>query len=290
MKEMIQHCTLCPRQCGADRTAGVGYCGAPGEVRIARAALHRWEEPCISGQRGSGTVLFVGCPLHCVFCQNQAISGGGGGRALTTDELAQTFLDLQLQGAHNINLVSPTQYIPAIAEALRAVRGQLHIPVVYNTGGYERVESLRELAGLVDVYLPDVKYFDPALSKAYAAAPDYFARAMEALREMLTQVGRPVIREGMLTRGVLVRHLVLPGCRRDSLAILRALTERFSPEDFLFSLMRQYTPMPGVPRELARTLTTFEYESVADEVRRAGFDGFFQGKEAASKDYIPPFE
>ncbi len=286
----LKHCTLCPRRCGADRTAGVGYCGAPGEVRVARAALHRWEEPCISGERGSGAVFFAGCPLHCVFCQNHAISGGAGGRTLTTGELSRAFLDLQAQGAHNINLVSPTQYIPAIAEALRAVRGELHVSVVYNTGGYERAESLRSLAGLVDVYLPDIKYFNPALSKAYANAPDYFDCAMNALREMFAQVGRPVMRKGLLMRGMLVRHLVLPGCRRDSIAIVRTLSEAFSSEDFLFSLMRQYTPMPGVPRSLARTITTFEYESVADEVLRAGFNGFFQDPGSATDAYIPAFD
>lgn len=286
----ITHCTLCPRLCGADRTRKVGICGADKEIRICRAALHMWEEPCISGERGSGTVFFAGCPLHCVFCQNGQISRGGVGRAVSEGELACEMLALAGQGAHNINLVSPTQYAHVLPAVLGEVREKAGVPVVCNTGGYERVETLRALDGCVDVYLPDLKYHDSELSRRYSAAPDYFEVAMSAIEEMVAQRGEPRFVDGMLVSGVMVRHLVLPGCRRDSIAVINALGERFAGGQILVSLMSQYTPMPGVPKELSRAVTTFEYKSVCDAVREAGFDGYFQEKTAAGKGYIPPFE
>lgn len=286
----ITHCTLCPRECGADRTRSSGICGADKEIRICRAALHMWEEPCISGERGSGTVFFAGCPLHCVFCQNAAISRGGVGRAVSEGGLLREMLNLAEQGAHNINLVSPTQYAHALPAVLRAFKAKSPLPVVYNTGGYERVETLRTLSGLADVYLPDLKYRDSELSRRFSGAPDYFEVAMSAIEEMVAQRGAPRFEDGILVSGVMVRHLVLPGCRKDSIAVINALRERFERGQILLSLMSQYTPMPGVPKELSRAVTTFEYESVCDAVREAGFDGYFQEKTAAGKGYIPPFE
>ena len=291
----MEKCKLCPRNCGADRTAGkIGVCGMTAEMRIARAALHRFEEPPISGTRGSGTVFFVGCPLRCVFCQNRDISHGAEyGVAVTPQELARIFLELEAQGAHNINLVTPTHFADGIAEALRLARPELHIPVVYNTSGYEKVGTLQMLEGLVDIYMPDFKYMSPELSARYSAAPDYPAVATDALKEMFRQVGRPQFSpDGLLTRGVLVRHLVLPGCRADSLAVLRHLRTLFVPEDVLLSLMSQYTPefaADAPDRNLHRRLTRFEYESVAALARELDFRGFFQERSSASAAYTPDF-
>lgn len=280
-------CTLCPRKCGADRTKGVGYCGADGNVRICRAALHRWEEPCISGERGSGTVFFSGCPLHCVFCQNAEISRGGVGSEVSVDELARIFLRLQEQGAHNINLVTATHYIPQAAEALSMVKDRLNIPVVYNTGGYERIESLKMLRGLVDIYLPDFKYCDSALSARLSSAPDYREVATEAICEMIEQVGEPHFKGDMLISGVIVRHLVLPGKRADSIRCIEHLYENFGNKNILISLMSQYTPMAGVPEDLYRPVTTFEYSSVCKKVVELGFDGYFQERSSAKETFIP---
>ena len=217
------HCELCPRRCGADRRVETGRCGAGNTLRAARAALHRWEEPCISGEdpeRGSGTVFFCGCTLGCVFCQNASISHGGEGKDITPERLAEIFTELQAAGAYNINLVTPTQYLPWITEALSLCGRRLTIPVLYNTGGYERVETLRQLAGKVQIYLPDLKYYASELSARYSAAPDYFAVASLALREMFRQVGAVRFDEnGILQRGMVVRHLVLPGAHKDSLPV-----------------------------------------------------------------------
>ncbi len=287
------NCYACPRACGADRARGVGYCGVGGEFLVARAALHPWEEPPVSGANGSGTVFFAGCNLRCVYCQNREISRGGAGKQMTAEELAAVFLDLQAQGAANINLVTPTHYAEKLAAVLRAVRPALKIPVVYNCGGYEKVETLRKLQGLVDVYLPDCKYFDAELSARLSGAPDYFEVCSAALGEMLRQVGRPVYgSDGILLRGVIVRHLVLPGYRRDSIRILDELARRFGTEAFLLSLMRQYTPefaYDAKDSNLHRRVTSFEYESVADEAQKLGFSGFFQTADSATAAYTPRF-
>ena len=289
-------CQMCPRKCGADRANGeAGYCGVGATVRIARAALHMWEEPVISGTRGSGTIFFAGCNLRCVFCQNYEVSHGGKGRELTTRELGERMLALQQQGAHNINLVTPTHYASQIIETLRRIRSKLYIPVVYNCGGYESVETIDALKGLVDVYMPDMKYFSPQLSREYSGAEDYFEVARAALIRMVEQVGKPQLSEkGMLTRGVLVRHLVLPGCRKDSIALLGALSEAVGTQDILLSLMSQYTP-EFVPDDcpydnLKRRITSLEYESVVSEMQRLGFDGFIQSRTSATPDYTPKFE
>ncbi len=289
-------CRMCPRRCGADRAGGArGYCGVDSTVRIARAALHLWEEPVISGTRGSGTVFFAGCNLRCVYCQNYEVSHGGKGREITTRELGDRMLALQQQGAHNINLVTPSHYVEQIVEALGRVRSKLYIPVIYNCGGYESVEAIDSLRGLVDVYMPDIKYFSPVLSRDYSGAEDYFEVARAALLRMVEQVGRPELTDkGMLVRGVLVRHLVLPGCRKDSIAVLDALAEMLEPEDFLLSLMSQYTPdfVPdNCPYEnLKRRITTLEYESVVNEMQRLGFHGFIQSRSSADANYTPKFE
>ena len=289
-------CQMCPRRCGADRANGkTGYCGVDDTVRIARAALHLWEEPVISGTRGSGTIFFAGCNLRCVFCQNYEVSHGGKGREITTRELGDRMLSLQQQGAHNINLVTPSHYVNQIAEALQRVRSKLYIPVIYNCGGYESVEAIDSLRGLVDVYMPDMKYFSPELSRDYSGAADYFKVARAALIRMVEQVGEPVLSErGMLVRGVLVRHLVLPGCRKDSIALLGALAEAVPPEKILLSLMSQYTPefVPDdcIYENLKRRITSLEYESVVSEMQRLGFDGFIQSRTSATADYTPKFE
>ena len=289
-------CQSCPRRCGADREAGkVGYCGVDAKVRIARAALHLWEEPIISGTRGSGTIFFSGCNLRCVFCQNREVSHGGKGRELDIRELGEKMLSLQQQGAHNINLVTPSHYVGEIVATLKRVRSKLYIPVVYNCGGYESVEAIDALDGLVDIYMPDVKYFSPALSRGYSGAENYFEVARAALLRMYEQVGRPEMSaNGMMTRGVLVRHLVLPGCRKDSIAILGELSQLFAPGDIILSLMSQYTP-EFVPDDcpydnLKRRITSLEYESVVNEMQKLGFEGFVQSRTSATTAYTPKFE
>ncbi len=291
---MTNGCHLCPRQCGVRRDLGErGVCKMGDHIRVARAALHPFEEPPISGTRGSGTVFFVGCSLGCIFCQNKAIRPCEVGKEISEEQLGELFLALQEKGAHNINLVTPTHFADRVVTALRAVKPHLHIPVVYNCGGYERVETLRTLEGLVDIYLPDFKYVSPALSRAYSAAPDYAHIAVSALAYMYKQVGAVRYDEdGMLKSGIMVRHLVLPGCRADSIAVLDKIAEILPVGDVLLSLMRQYTPdfaPEDAPRNLHRRVTSFEYDSVMSHAQTLGFDGFFQGKDAASAAFTPDF-
>ena len=288
----VTHCTLCPRSCGADRTQRAGLCGGRDTVRAARAALHFWEEPCISGTKGSGTVFFSGCPLHCRFCQNGVISAKLTGMDISTERLTDIFLALQEQGAHNINLVTAGHFLPWVIPALEAAKPRLCIPVVYNSGGYELAETLRALDGLVEIYLPDFKFFDSETARSYANAPDYPEIAEAALAEMLRQTGEPVLQDGLLQRGCIVRHLVLPGHRHESIALLRHLAERFGTAAFLLSLMAQYTPMHEDAQypELNRRITKMEYNSVADAAAALGFDGFTQEKSSASAGYTPDFD
>ena len=288
-------CELCPRRCGADRAAGkTGFCRLPEGVFVARAAPHFYEEPPISGTRGSGTIFFEGCTLRCVFCQNRDISRGASRPPLTDAELLSLFGELYRAGVHNFNLVSPTPYVRALCRVLPEVKKRYPLPVVYNTGGYERVETLRQLAGLVDIYLPDFKYADPALSAAFSGAADYPGAAASAVAEMARQTGKPLFdSEGMLRRGTVVRHLVLPGHRADSFAVLKRLAELFPARDeILLSLMRQYTPdfaPADTPRELHRRVTTFEYTKVLSLCETLGFQGFSQQKGAADKGFTPDF-
>lgn len=291
MEFQMTHCTLCPRTCGCDRTEHIGFCGGGSNLRAARAALHFWEEPCISGTQGSGTVFFSGCPLHCRFCQNAVISAQSHGKEISTERLAEIFLSLQAQGAHNINLVTGTHYIPWIVRALHLAKPRLHIPVVWNSGGYERTEALAMLDGCIDIYLPDFKFFSPETAQNYAGAPDYPEIAEAALAEMLAQTGPPLLEDGILKRGCIVRHLVLPGHRHESIALLEHLAERFGTEQFLLSLMAQYTPMhedKDYP-QLNRRITKMEYHSVLRTAQELGFQGYLQDKSSAQSDYTPHF-
>ena len=287
-------CALCPRRCGVDRTAGqVGVCGVTDTLRVARIAPHMWEEPPISGSRGSGTVFFTGCSLRCIFCQNRTISREGLGKTYTEEELTAAILSLRDQGVHNINFVTPTHYTSTIARILERIKPTLGIPVVWNCGGYESMETLRMLEGLVDIYLPDFKYFSPDLSRDYSAAPDYPAIATEAVREMYRQTGPYTEEKDLAKRGVIIRHLVLPGCRADSMNVLRHIASILPPAEIRISVMRQYTPdfAADAPyKNLHRRVTDFEYTSVLDEAARLGLVGFSQGKDAATKAYTPDFE
>lgn len=289
-------CFLCPRRCGADRETEKGYCGCDSRVRIARVGRHFWEEPCISGKNGSGAVFFIGCPLHCVYCQNREISAGAcnlsPGRSFDISALSELFLHLRDIGCHNINLVTPTPYTDKIALALRAVKPNLHIPVVFNCGGYESVPALKMLEGLVDIYLTDFKYASGELAARFSAAEDYPQVAAEALAEMLRQTGTPRFgADGMLESGVIVRHLVLPGHRADSMQVLDRIRAEAGGE-VLLSLMSQYTPNGAETgfRELSRRVTTFEYESVVKYARALGFEGYTQERSSAESGYTPEFD
>lgn len=291
----MQDCTLCPRDCHANRLSGhVGYCRQTAELMAARAALHFWEEPCISGTRGSGTVFFSGCSLRCVFCQNHDIALGEKGREISTERLTDIFLELQAAGAHNINLVTPTHFIPQIRQALMNAKALgLTLPIVYNTGSYEKAASLRMLEGLIDIYLPDLKYFSPELSMSFSHAPDYFEVATTAIAEMFRQVGSPQFdaHSGLMKKGIIVRHLLLPGQTKDSKKILRYLRETYK-NDICVSIMNQYTPLPQVAEipQLNRKVTTEEYDRILRFAEAIGItQGYLQEGEAADESFIPPF-
>lgn len=285
------HCTLCPRRCGVDRTRGqLGFCKMPGQVHAARAGVHYWEEPVISGSFGSGAVFFSGCTLKCAFCQNYNISQENFGKPMTSAELRAAFERLIDEGVQNINLVTPTHFLPDILPALEP---KLPVPVVYNCGGYESVETLRQLEGKIDVYLPDFKYSDNALAKKLSSAPDYFETASAAILEMYRQVGKPVLEDDEMKRGVLVRHLVLPGCVDNSLGVLDWVAEHFRSGDILFSLMSQYVPM-GRAAEMPpfdRRITELEYDSVLSYMMLLGIeDGYTQDFSSAERGYTPSFD
>lgn len=284
---MYSNCKLCPRMCGADRISGqTGYCGAGAEALVAKTMLHQWEEPVLAGSGGSGAIFFGGCTLGCKYCQNQAISGKPVGQPVDGATLRQMMNDLISRGAENIDLVTPTHYLPTVLEALEQ---PLPVPVVYNCGGYERVESLQLLEGKVDIYLPDLKYADAALGKALSGAADYFPVAAKAVKEMVRQVGRPVFEGERLKKGVIVRHLILPGQVENSLKVLDFLGENFKPGEILVSLMRQYTPMGGLPAPFDRTVTDEEYDSVLSWMYLNALEGFTQEETAAGEKYIPDF-
>ena len=285
------HCTLCPRRCGVDRTRGqLGFCKMPGQVHAARAGVHYWEEPVISGSFGSGAVFFSGCTLKCAFCQNYDISQENFGKPMTSAELRAAFERLIDEGVQNINLVTPTHFLPDILPALEP---KLPVPVVYNCGGYESVETLRQLEGKIDVYLPDFKYSDNALAKRLSSAPDYFETASAAILEMYRQVGKPVLEDDEMKRGVLLRHLVLPGCVDNSLGVLDWVAEHFRSGDVLFSLMSQYVPM-GRAVEMPpfdRRITELEYDSVLSYMMLLGIeDGYTQDFSSAERGYTPSFD
>ena len=284
-------CTLCPRNCGAERTAesGAGVCRMGTQPKIARAALHMWEEPCISGTRGSGAVFFSGCGLRCVFCQNEAISQQGEGKIVTPARLAEIFRELEAQGAHNINLVTAAHFVPAVLEALSLYRP--NIPIVYNSSGYESIETLRMLSGVVDIYLPDYKYIDPNMAAMLSGARDYPEVAFAAIAEMIRQTGAPVYDEnGMMQRGTLIRHLVLPGLTGDSMKILTRIRDEFP--GIPVSLMGQYTPcgralsIPGMDRKIKKK----EYARVLAHMEAIGLDGYRQELGSADGAFIPSFD
>lgn len=293
-------CELCPRRCAAARSTRAGFCNAPAGAVVRKAMLHRFEEPCISGigeARGAGTVFFAGCTLRCVYCQNSAISRRADGDVLSAEELARVFLDLQAAGAYTLDLVSPTPYAPYIVRALEAAHGVLTLPVVWNTGGYERPETVAALSPYVDVWLTDVKYADSALAAKYGAPRDYPQAALEALRAMVEASDRAryeVLGDGsrIMTRGVIVRHLVLPGGRHDSAAVLRSVADAVGTENVVLSLMSQYTPEFAPPEfpELRRRITTFEYEYAASVARELGFEGYGQSRSSAAAAYTPAFD
>lgn len=296
IENLMCDCTLCPRRCHADRLHGqIGFCGQTAELRAARAALHFWEEPCISGGCGSGTVFFSGCSLQCIFCQNRSIALGKTGRSISPDRLCEIFLELQDKGAANINLITAGHFLPQTAYSLTLARAQgLTIPVVYNTGSYEEKSSLLMLEGLVDIYLPDLKYYSSELSAKYSQAPDYFEKASAAISEMVRQVGAPVFNPdtGLMQRGVIVRHLLLPGQVKDSKRILRYLHDIYR-NDIYVSIMNQFTPLAesALPDELNRLVTEAEYKKILSFAERIGIEqGFYQESGTAKESFIPPFD
>ena len=293
-ESFMKECRVCPRNCSADRLSDQkGFCRVGAEIILARAALHMWEEPCISGKEGSGAVFFSGCSLGCKFCQNGQISRGQTGKKVTADRLADIFLELQQQKANNINLVTAGHFLPQVAEAIEKSRNRgLQIPVVYNSSGYEKSEMLKLLEGLVDIYLPDFKYMDPELAEKYSYARDYPEVAREALREMVRQTGTPEFdRQGIMKKGVIVRHLLLPGHVKDSRRVLEYLLSTYGKEIYI-SLMNQYTPMPAMkddPR-LSRKVTDREYQRLIDYGIQLGLEnGFIQEGETAKESFIPEF-
>ena len=281
------NCELCPRRCGADRTAGkTGFCRCPDTALVAKAMLHKWEEPALAGEGGSGAVFFGGCTLGCKYCQNAAISGGPVGTPMDSGKLRTLFEELIARGAENIDLVTPTHFLPTILPALEP---KLPVPVVYNCGGYERAETLRSLGGEVDIYLPDLKYADDRLAKALSSAPDYFATATAAIREMVRQVGPVQWAGDKVARGVIIRHLILPGFVDNSLRVLDWIGDTFAPGEVLVSLMRQYTPMGGLNAPLDRRVTDEEYDAVLSWMYLNDLEGFTQEAEAADQGFIPDF-
>ncbi len=293
-QQLLRDCALCPRNCHVDRTRGrKGYCRMTDRLVVARAALHYWEEPCLSGERGSGTVFFSGCGLGCVYCQNHSISRGLAGKKISIERLSEVFLELEEKGAHNINLVTPTHFVPQIISAISLARRKgLRLPLVYNSSGYEKVETLKLLEGHIDIYLPDMKYFDEAPATKYSKCKDYFHYASGAIAEMVRQAGEPVFDEkGIMQKGVIVRHLILAGCLGDSKNIIRFLHETFGDKIYI-SIMNQYTPVNPVERypEINRRITKGEYDELVDYAVGLGVkNGFIQEGETALESFIPEF-
>ena len=289
---LYKKCNLCARRCGVDRTVSAGYCRMKNEIYLSRAALHFWEEPPISGEHGSGAIFFSGCSLFCIYCQNREISRGRAGKAVTVERLCEIMLDLQRQGAHNINFVTPTHYIPSVADAIKLARSKgLTIPIVYNTGSYDTPEALKILEGLVDIYLPDLKYYTPRTANEYSSAKDYPEVARDAIAEMYRQVGRAKMDgEGIMMRGVIVRILLLPGHVAEAKLSLKYLMDTYGDSIYI-SLMNQYTPMPDMPSPLNRRVTRDEYEQLLDYAEKLGLkNGFTQEFGTASESFIPPFD
>ena len=288
-----KQCTLCPRQCKADRTKSVGFCGMGDKIYAAKAMVHTSEEPCISGTRGSGAVFFSGCVLKCVFCQNSIISHDKFGMEITRERLSEIYVELQDKGVHNINLVSGTHFYPSIIKSLEAVDDKLNIPVVWNTGGYERIEAVDELSRYCRVFLQDMKFYSSDISEKYSNCKEYYSMAMKATERMLYHVGGPTYDdEGIMQSGLIIRHLVLPSCRKDSIELLKNIKSSIGVDNVVLSLMSQYTP-PAYKtqfRELGRRLTDFEYRSVCEMAIELGFKGYFQDRGSADATYTPDFD
>lgn len=294
--DLYKDCTLCPRACHADRLNGqTGVCRVPADLIVARAALHMWEEPCISGENGSGAVFFSGCSVGCVFCQNQAIASGQSGQTITVERLAEIFLELQAKGANNINLVTPDHYVPSIIAALDLAKTDgLKLPIVCNCSGYTSLNTLKLLEGYVDIWLPDFKYYDSDLAARYSHAPDYFETVCKALNEMYRQTGDAVFDDnGIIQKGIIVRHLTLPGHMEDSKKILSYLYSTYGGHIYI-SIMNQFTPMPQLlPKypELNRKVPTEDYDMLVDYAIDIGIEnGFIQEGETAEESFIPPFD
>ncbi|MEF9983213.1 MAG: radical SAM protein [Oscillospiraceae bacterium] len=287
----MENCTLCPRNCGVDRTKSLGFCGIGDKIKVARAMLHKWEEPVISGKNGSGTVFFSGCNLKCCFCQNAKISKECVGKELGINELADLFLQLQDMGAENINLVTAGHYLLQIINALDIAKPKLHIPIVYNTGSYEKVEAIKMLDGYIDIYLPDLKYVNSQMSNKYSNAPDYFEVAINAIKEMKRQVGKNVFDEqGMMKNGIIIRHLIMPMGYKDSIEVLTSIADEFPLDEILVSIMSQYTPQgESKYKELNRKIYTIEYEKVIAKANELKIKGFMQERTSAKSDFTPEF-
>lgn len=294
MLELLESCKLCPRNCGANRLKEKrGFCGALDKVKVARAALHYWEEPCISGNVGSGTVFFSHCTLKCVFCQNYNISQCEWGKEITIERLSEIFLELQEKGALNINLVTPTHYVPQIIEALKISKSKgLKLPIIYNSSGYEKVETIKLLKGYIDVYLPDIKYFDSKYSSKYSKANSYFDLAIEAVKEMVNQVGEVEFdKDGIIKKGVIIRHLMLPGLLFDSKKVIDSIYKNFGDKVYI-SIMNQYTPLENVENypELNKSLNSKHYDAIIDYALNIGVkNGFIQEEGTDKESFIPLF-
>lgn len=293
MNKYLKKCELCPRMCGINRYETLGFCGASDKVKIARASLHMWEEPCISGENGSGTIFFSHCNLKCIYCQNYDISTENYGKEITIERLSEIMIELQEKGANNINLVTPTHYVPQIIEAIKVARKSgLNIPIVYNTSGYERKETIKLLDGYIDIYLTDMKYYDDEYAIEYSKAKDYFQYAKEALEEMYNQVGSPIFnKKGIMKKGIIVRHLILPGLVNDSKNIIDYLYKTYK-DDIFISIMNQYTPLDNVKNHetLNRTITKEEYDEVVNYAIDLGIENaFIQEGETQKESFIPSF-
>lgn len=295
MLNMLKSCRLCPRNCAVNRLEGnVGFCKSGRDVKIARVSLHQWEEPCISGTNGSGTVFFSNCNLQCSFCQNHQISTEGVGKQISIERLSEIFLEQQQRGAHNINLVTPTHYVPQIIEALKIAKSRgLNLPIIYNTNSYENIETIRSLKGYIDVYLPDLKYFNNKYSCKYSNCPGYFAHATQAIEEMFSQVGELTINsDGLIEKGVIIRHLMLPGLLFDSKKIVDYIYNTFGNSVYI-SIMNQYTPMPKINKhaEINKPLNPKHYDSLIDYCISLGIkNAFIQEDETCSESFIPDFD
>jgi len=290
----IRKCTICPRKCGADRTRISGICGCNDKIKLAKAYLHKWEEPCICGENGAGTVFFSGCNLKCCYCQNYRISNENFGKEISVERLSEIFLNLQEKGACCIDLVTPTPYALHIIKAIDMVKSKLEIPIVYNCGGYELPEVIKLLDGYIDIYLPDFKYFNNKYALRYSGTENYFEYASESIKEMISQTGKIIYDDkGIMKKGTIIRHLALPGLRHDSIRLMEWLAENLPVDSFLISLMSQYTPVPGIKEkfpEIDRHITKMEYNSILKKISGLGLEGFSQDKSSAVPDYTPDFD